>query len=99
MEKSFDSGIYYIVNTCNGDYYIGSSMQFYIRMRQHFSDLKSGRHSNIHLQNAVNKYGLDNFEFKCVEEVKPENLLEREQEYLDDGKWSTLYNMNRKSNH
>jgi len=97
MELSLDSGIYYIVSSFDATYYIGSTKNFHRREVQHFSDLRGGHHPNMHLQNAVNKYGLDKFTFKIMERVEPKKILLREQEYLDDANWNHLYNMNRKA--
>jgi len=98
MELFLNSGVYFIINTTNGHYYIGSSQSVDSRFNAHISMLKNNSHINIHLQNAVNKYRLDKFEFKIIEQVEPEKLLMKEQEYLDNANWSILYNMNWKVN-
>lgn len=56
-------GIYSFINSVNGKQYIGSAKDFYIRL---YEDLDN-RKSNIALQNAITKYGLDKFNF-CVYE-------------------------------
>lgn len=78
-----NSGIYKITNKVNEKFYIGSSNNIERRWRHHKSNLRSGTHTNIHLQNSYNKYGEDQFEFVLIEEVRRENLLAKEQEYLD----------------
>lgn len=50
-------GIYSFVNIKNGKQYIGSAKDFYIRLLEHIDNRKS----NIALQNAFTKYGLDKF--------------------------------------
>lgn len=60
------SGVYIILNIINNKYYIGSSKNVYIRLREHKSNLKGNKHENQRLQNAVNKYGINNFEFESV---------------------------------
>jgi group I intron endonuclease len=60
------SGLYKIINKINGDYYLGSTVNFYNRLAQHKSLLYRNKHNNIHLQMAWNKYGKENFEFKLI---------------------------------
>jgi group I intron endonuclease len=79
-------GIYKILNLLTGHFYIGSAtMDFARRFRQHRSDLKLGKHRNIHLQRAYNRDGVSNFEFQIVEilDLSDKEILEREQWYLD----------------
>lgn len=80
------SGIYKILNTVNGKFYIGSAIKFYDRFHIHKSHLNNNKHHSRHLQRAYNKYGSDAFEFHIIEIIKDatkEKLLEREQYYLD----------------
>jgi len=78
------SGIYKIVNLVNNKIYVGSSINLNKREKDHFKDLNGNYHRNRYLQNAWNKYGLDNFKFEVLEHVKDESkLLEKEQYYLD----------------
>jgi group I intron endonuclease len=93
-----NSGIYKITNKVNGKFYIGSSKNIKERWKQHRSDLKSGSHSNPHLQNSYNKYGKKNFKFEIIETIDPipELLLEREQVLLDyhlENNWEQAYNI------
>lgn len=53
--------IYMIKNKINGKVYIGQTTNYKLRVIEHKSDLKHNRHGNKKLQNAVNKYGLDKF--------------------------------------
>ena len=77
-------GIYKIINTVNGKYYVGSSNHVHRRKRRHHGDLRLGLHYNEHLQRAWNKYGESNFDFVLVESITNENrLLDVEQQYLD----------------
>jgi group I intron endonuclease len=50
-------GVYSFINTVNGKQYIGSAKDFYIRLNEHLNNKKS----NVSLQKAFNKYGLDKF--------------------------------------
>lgn len=76
--------IYKIKNTKNGKEYIGSSVDVERRWGQHQRLLMRGEHNNQHLQNAWEKYGGNKFEFSVIEKIGgKEDLLEREQYYLD----------------
>ena len=76
-------GIYSITNTVNGKRYYGSSVNMEGRQRQHWSDLRNGKHKNPHLQAAWNKYGESSFVFAVVERLSLEQLAVAEQRYLD----------------
>ena len=91
------SGIYKIINKINGKFYIGSSNNIKRRWSHHKTSLRSGIHTNIHLQNSYDKHGEDQFEFVLFEEVKVINLLAKEQEYLDEafGGDREIYNISR----
>jgi len=60
------SGIYKIQNNVTGSIYIGCSKNIEKRFKQHKNNLKKGNHQNRHLQNSVNKYGLENFLFEVI---------------------------------
>jgi group I intron endonuclease len=49
-------GVYAIINNVTGAIYIGSSINIGIRMVQHLVI----NNTNDHLQNAIQKYGLEN---------------------------------------
>lgn len=75
-------GIYKIVNKLNNKIYIGQSIDIISRFQSHKDTLKIKY--NHPLYNSMRKYGLNNFEFIILEEVK--NILqldEREQCWLD----------------
>lgn len=80
-----NSGIYCIKNVLNNKKYIGSTLNFRFRLRNHFYELRKNKHGNIHLQNAFNKYGIKFFKFMILEECEPikDTLLFIEQKYLD----------------
>jgi group I intron endonuclease len=77
-----NSGIYQIVNSINGKYYIGSSENLEKRKLRHFNELKKNRHHNIYLQRAYNKHG-NIFKFEILELIESEKLFEREQYYIN----------------
>jgi group I intron endonuclease len=95
-------GIYKITNIENGHFYIGSSVNIYNRIKNHFSYLKRGKHANTHLQRSFDIYGLDSFNVEVLEEcpqTEQKILLEIEQKYIDmfwDG-GNTCYNMSKSS--
>lgn len=76
-------GIYKIQNKINNKLYIGSSKDIKKRFLAHTSLLKSKKHHSIHLQNAFNKHGIENFTFEILEECLLENLLQTEQFYMN----------------
>lgn len=84
------SGIYKIINTNNGKYYVGGSKnicgQVNGRWNRHKQDLIKNIHDNDHLQRAWNKYGMDSFNFVITECVDDDKLLIVEQKYLDIAK-------------
>ena len=75
------SGVYIIKNTIDERVYIGSSINIKERWSEHKRELLKCNHQNTHLQNFVNKYGIDVLIFGILENC--EDTLEREQYYLD----------------
>lgn len=73
------SGIYGFLCKTNNKLYIGSSIELSIRFNKHINGLQS----NILLQNAINKYNLQDFIFIVFEYCEPEELLSREQFYMN----------------
>lgn len=79
-KEKTNTGVYTITNKINGKMYVGSTEEvFRKRWQRHKSELKKGIHSNGHIQNSVNKYGLENFEFEILQECGPEFCLSFEQ--------------------
>jgi group I intron endonuclease len=77
--KKTKVGIYQWVNTINGKFYIGSAIDLSKRLNEHFFNDKS----NILLQRAFIKYGLNNFSVHILEYCDKDVLIEREQYYFD----------------
>lgn len=86
IDQKAISGIYAIRNTTNNKQYVGSSANIRIRQKLHVNVLIRNKHHSIVLQRAWNKYGRDAFEFQILEEVNVEDLLVREQFYIDNHK-------------
>lgn len=76
-------GIYIITNVKNGHRYIGSSKDLYERLKHHKWELESNIHPNNYLQNAWNKYEIDNFEYGILEYCNEDVRLERENFYIN----------------
>jgi group I intron endonuclease len=93
------SGIYRIFNKVNGKSYVGSAIDSADRWYEHKRILKHNSHHSPRLQHAVNKYGLENFEFILIEKIKDiSKLLEREQywiNYFDAANPEKGYNINK----
>lgn len=85
------AGIYKIVNAINGKVYVGSSVNLYNRIKNHFITLNNKNHHNNHLQKAYNKYGEENFYFEIIEiviknennNIFKESILKIEQYWID----------------
>lgn len=73
------SGIYLLHNKFNGKYYIGSSAKLNRRVNEHFNIINP----KFIIGKAIQRYGLVNFELLIIEFCTEENLLSREQFYLD----------------
>lgn len=78
MNEEF--GIYSVTNRITGDVYIGQTVNFKRRWREHKRELNQNQHINKHLQGAWNKYGEESFEFRIIhlcDELDDLNELER----------------------
>lgn len=76
-------GIYRIVNLCDGNFYIGSTVNFKVRWQTHRRDLNNGVHKNMRMQVAWQRYGSTSFSFEVVEDVQDKAiLLARENAYI-----------------
>lgn len=77
------SGIYCIRNIRNNKRYVGSAVNIAARYRTHKYDLRRGKHHSPHLQNSWVKHGPDAFEFVVLEECAVDELIQREQCWMD----------------
>lgn len=83
-------GVYCYINLLNDKLYIGSTIDL---SRRHIEHVK-GKASCITLQNAVKKYGWNNFAYSLLEEVLNENqLVEREDYWIQQYDFDNLYNI------
>ncbi len=90
------SGVYFIRNVINGNFYIGSTTCDKRRWYTHQSKLKAGIHDNVRLQRAWDKYGSDALVFEVVIHTNPEMAVEYEDRLLEKffGR-KCCYNLNR----
>ena len=88
-------GVYKIINTITGKYYIGYAKNIYKRFREHRNTLKNGYHQNIILQRSYNKYTLEAFNFEILHQYDNiEDAKNKELEYLQNLEIrESLYNM------
>jgi len=80
-KKEVIQGVYMILDTRNNKVYIGSSTSIVRRKREHFKELKSGKHHNPILQSIYNKYGKDVLQFSLLEVVKEQDQLHIREKY------------------
>ena len=82
-------GIYLITNNVNDKKYVGMTNNLNRRLKKHWRELTNDNynHHNEHLQNAVTKYGIENFEFFVLVESYPNEKLvaDLEENYIT--KW------------
>ena len=77
------SGIYKITNTVTGDFYVGSSKDVKQRWVNHKCPSRWNDNPNSPLYLDMKKYSLDKFEFQVIDEVEPEQLKEKEQQFIE----------------
>lgn len=75
------TGVYYIRNVLNDKYYIGSSKDVERRLKTHKQHLEKGCHNCRVLQKDYDNLGLNNFEFKLIEQIDNEDLLTAYEKY------------------
>lgn len=75
-------GIYQITNLINGKKYIGQSNNIQKRWQEHKFWANHINKNNLYLYNAMNKYGVENFEFSIIEECELDQLDEREEYWI-----------------
>lgn len=75
-------GVYQIVLTADNRSYIGSAIDIAARWQQHRNKAASSGNRQV-IAKALAKYGVENFEWKILEECNIEDLIVREQYWLD----------------
>ena len=77
------SGIYKITNTITGDFYIGSSKNIKQRWAHHKIPSMWKKCPNNPMYQDMQKYGVEKFVFEILTEVEPEELKEKEQQFIE----------------
>ena len=85
------SGVYQVVNTITGDFYIGSSVDLDRREKEHFNENYWKQNQNKPLYKYMQQYGKDNFLFKPIWLCDPKELKKYEQIAID--KYNPKYNV------
>ena len=76
--------IYKITNILNGKMYIGKTLHsIQKRFQEHIKDSQKVRYDKRPLYDAMNKYGIENFELTLVENAEAELLDEREKYWIE----------------
>jgi group I intron endonuclease len=92
------AGIYVIVNTVTGRFYLGSTTDFYKRRSHYASAFRGSGWCNSGLKKDVQKYGASLFVFRVIEEVEyseakqPGFLSALEDAYLNSVSIDDVYN-------
>lgn len=91
-------GVYCFTNRIKNKKYVGSAKDLYLRLVEHINNKKS----NVALQKAIEKYGLNNFYFSVFEYfsydskiVSNKALTDLETNYIKKFDFNTLYNFMR----
>jgi hypothetical protein len=76
--------VYSILNKITDQSYIGETVQYEKREKDHKNNLRGGYHVNSLLQKDYDKYGADAFEFAMVKEINKEDFQSEKElkEYL-----------------
>ena len=77
------SGVYKITNTITGDFYIGSSKNIKQRWAHHKIPSMWKKCPNNPMYQDMQKYGVEKFVFEILTEVEPEELKEKEQQFIE----------------
>lgn len=86
VENKKTSGIYRICQNIDNRIYVGSAQNFWKRFNSHSNELKAGMHRNYYLQNFYNYHLQAIYTFEIIELVDLENLVKREQFWLNETK-------------
>lgn len=89
-------GVYGILNTETGKWYVGQAVDIERRWGRHLRELKYGYHHNAILQKSYDKHGPDAFSFVLLEECPVDTLGEREIFWIaKKDSFENGYNLNR----
>lgn len=88
--------VYLIENIVNGKKYIGQTVDYERRVKEHQTRYKKEnlKEQRSFLYRAMRKHGLENFHFSILEECSPKELNDLEKKYIDEyGSAQNSYNM------
>jgi excinuclease UvrABC nuclease subunit len=77
------SGVYMWVNTINNNKYVGSSKDLQRRFSAYYSVAYLTKYNTIIIHRALLKYGYSAFSLSILEYCAEEDLISREQYYID----------------
>lgn len=82
-------GIYKVTNKINNKVYIGQSINIENRFQQHKNNClnENLKDYNTKFYRALRKYGVENFTFEIIEELKDKEKLNEREKY-----WVSFYN-------
>jgi len=80
--KNNGCGIYGICNIVTGQWYVGQSIRFWIRIRDEARSLDEGFHHCRWLQRSYNKHGFNSFRWYVLGEYEESLLNEKELEWI-----------------
>ena len=85
--------IYKITNQINGKSYIGQASDPYNRWAKHRSRARNGNQMSA-IHHAIKKYGVENFDFKVIDETTKEKVDDLEKHYIKEYKsYENGYNL------
>lgn len=67
----------------NGKIYVGSAKNISLRLKAYYNVYHLARVANMHIHRALLKYGYSAFSLSVLEYCSEDNLIQREQYYLD----------------
>jgi group I intron endonuclease len=83
-ENNGKVGVYCLVNLVNGHFYIGSSSNLAVRMRNYLNNsfLNQSQNANMPIVKALLKYGQHNFAVLIIEYAETETINVRETSWI-----------------
>jgi hypothetical protein len=72
------AGIFQITNTLNGKVWIGKGMNVHGILNSQQAQLQFGSHKNPDLQQDYNRYGVEKFDFKVLDQLEMSNKTSHE---------------------
>lgn len=86
LDNKNQAGIYHWINKETGESYVGSAVNLKKRFATYYSQCRIEEvlsRSKSHILSAIQKYGYSNFRLEILEYCDPDDLIKREQFYID----------------